>query len=106
MAPRGRPSRETVYQRFAAAVDELGRFGGLPTPSEARQIWDDIWHVEAHNSTALEGNTLVLRDASSSPLAASSGQLRVVKEHGRRGRRGPQVVMPLTAGRPGELSRA
>lgn len=62
MAPRGRPSRETVYQRFAAAVDELRRFGGLPTPSEARQIWDDIWHLEAHNSTALEGNTLVLRE--------------------------------------------
>lgn len=62
MASRGRPSRETVYQRFGAAVDELARFGGLPTPSEARQIWDDIWHLEAHNSTALEGNTLVLRE--------------------------------------------
>lgn len=62
MAPRGRPSRETIYQRFAAAIDELSRFGGLPTPSEARQIWDDIWHLEAHNSTALEGNTLVLRE--------------------------------------------
>jgi len=59
---RGRPSRETVYQRFAAAIEELGRFGGLPSPSEARQIWDDIWHLEAHNSTALEGNTLVLHE--------------------------------------------
>jgi Fic family protein len=62
MAMRGRPSRDTVYRRFAAAIAELGRFGGLPTPSEARQIWDDIWHLEAHNSTALEGNTLVLRE--------------------------------------------
>ncbi|MHB1710494.1 MAG: Fic family protein [Acidimicrobiales bacterium] len=62
MATRGRPSRETVYHRFAAAIDELGRFGGLPSPSEARQIWDDIWHLETHNSTALEGNTLVLRE--------------------------------------------
>lgn len=62
MATRGRPSRETVYQRFASAIDELGRFGGLPTPNEARQIWDDIWRLEAHHSTALEGNTLVLRE--------------------------------------------
>jgi Fic family protein len=59
---KGRPSRETVYQRFAAAVDELGHFGGLPIASEARQIWDDIWYLEAHNSTALEGNTLALRE--------------------------------------------
>lgn len=62
MASRGRPSRETVYQRFGTAVDELARFGGLLAPGEARQIWDDIWHLEAHNSTALEGNTLVLRE--------------------------------------------
>jgi hypothetical protein len=25
-------------------------------------IWDDIWHQEAHHSTALEGNPLVLRE--------------------------------------------
>lgn len=62
MASRGRPRRDLVYQRFAAAIDELSRFGGLPTPAEADQIWDDIWHLEAHNSTALEGNTLVLRE--------------------------------------------
>ncbi len=62
MPMRGRPSRDSVYRRFAAAIDELGRFGGLPRPGEARQIWDDIWHLEAHNSTALEGNTLVLRE--------------------------------------------
>ncbi len=34
----------------------------MPTPAEAASIWDDIWHLEAHNSTALEGNTLVLRE--------------------------------------------
>lgn len=60
--PPGRPSRETVYRRFAAAVAELKRFGGLPRPGEAAAIWDDIWHLEAHNSTAIEGNTLVLRE--------------------------------------------
>lgn len=60
--PRGRPSRETVYRRFAAAIAELQRFGGLPRRGEAEAIWDDIWHLEAHNSTAIEGNTLVLRE--------------------------------------------
>ncbi len=36
--------------------------GGLPTPTEADDIWSDLWHREAHNSTAIEGNTLVLRE--------------------------------------------
>jgi len=59
---RGRPSRDTVYRRLEASVAELHtRFGGLPTPEEASGIWSDIWHLEAHHSTALEGNTLVLR---------------------------------------------
>ncbi|GAA2760786.1 Fic family protein [Actinopolymorpha rutila] len=62
MAPKGRQRRETVYARFAAAADELRRFGGLPRPGAAEQIWDEIWHLEAHNSTAIEGNTLVLRE--------------------------------------------
>lgn len=59
---RGRPSRETVYRRLDGSVAELhARFGGLPTPEEASGIWSDIWHLEAHHSTALEGNPLVLR---------------------------------------------
>ena len=61
--PRGRPSRATVYQRLdAAAADLRDRLGGLPTPREAAGVWDGIWHLEAHHSTALEGNTLVLRE--------------------------------------------
>ncbi|MER5440507.1 Fic family protein [Streptomyces sp. NPDC002790] len=45
------------------AIRELqDRFGGLPTPTEAEDIWSDLWHEEAHNSTALEGNTLVRRE--------------------------------------------
>ena len=60
--PGGRPSRTTIFARFATALDELLQYGGLPTPAEATGIWDDIWHLEAHNSTALEGNTLVLRE--------------------------------------------
>lgn len=61
--PLGRPSRVTVYQRLEEAVVELReRLGGLPTPAEAEDIWSEIWHQEAHNSTAIEGNTLVLRE--------------------------------------------
>lgn len=60
---RGRPSRETVYARLETGVAELnGRLGGLPSPDESQFIWSDIWHLEAHHSTALEGNTLVLRE--------------------------------------------
>jgi Fic family protein len=60
---RGRPSRETIYRRLASALDELNeRFGGLPSPKESETVWSDIWHLEAHHSTALEGNTLVLRE--------------------------------------------
>lgn len=59
---RGRPARSVIYARFASAVDELENYGGLPSPQESRLIWDDIWHQEAHNSTAIEGNTLVLRE--------------------------------------------
>ncbi|WP_206670987.1 Fic family protein [Streptomyces sp. CB01881] len=63
MAGRGRPSRSTVYNRLTGALTELNeRFGGLPSPREAQEIWDDIWHQETHHSTALEGNTLVLRE--------------------------------------------
>ncbi|WP_240669697.1 Fic family protein [Actinoplanes solisilvae] len=29
---------------------------------EAEDIWADIWHQEAHNSTAIEGNTLILQE--------------------------------------------
>ena len=62
MPPRGRPRRADVYARFEAAAADLTRLGGLPSPIEAAGIWDDIWHLEAHNSTAIEGNTLILRE--------------------------------------------
>src|SRR5919109_434034 len=59
----GRPSREAIYQRLAALVSELqSRLGGLPSPEEAEGIWTDVWYQEAHNSTALEGNTLILKE--------------------------------------------
>ncbi len=60
---RGRPTREALHGRLAFMVDELkSRLGGLPSPDEAEGIWTDIWYQEAHSSTALEGNTLVLRE--------------------------------------------
>jgi Fic family protein len=59
----GRPPRTAVYQRLDEAVRELKeKLGGLPSPAEAEDIWSDIWHQEAHNSTAIEGNTLVLAE--------------------------------------------
>jgi Fic family protein len=59
--PGGRPSRSPIYARLDEAIGDLNkRFGGLPTPAEAEDIWNDLWHQEAHHSTALEGNTLVL----------------------------------------------
>jgi Fic family protein len=57
-----RVPRATLYQRLDAAFVELReRLGGLPNPAEAEPIWTTIWYEEAHHSTAIEGNTLVLK---------------------------------------------
>jgi fido (protein-threonine AMPylation protein) len=61
-ARRGRPSRGAVYERLRVQIGELReRLGGLPSPIEAEGIWRGIWLEEAHHSTAIEGNTLVLK---------------------------------------------
>ena len=57
----GRPSRSTLYARLGSCLEELQKMGGLPSPVEAEGLWDDVWAAEAHNSTAIEGNTLVLK---------------------------------------------
>jgi hypothetical protein len=58
----GRPSRAAVYERLRVQIGELReRLGGLPSPLEAEGIWHGIWLEEAHHSTAIEGNTLVLK---------------------------------------------
>src|SRR5919197_821677 len=64
MSPRGRgrPSRADVLRALDLAVEDLRSVGGLPLPLEAESIWEGIWHEEAHHSTAIEGNTLVLRE--------------------------------------------
>lgn len=61
-ARRGRPPHEAIYQRLRVQIGELReRLGGLPSPEEADGIWRGIWLEEAHHSTAIEGNTLVLK---------------------------------------------
>jgi Fic family protein len=51
-----------VYHRLHVQIGELReRLGGLPSPVEAKDIWRGIWLEEAHHSTAIEGNTLVLK---------------------------------------------
>lgn len=58
----GRPSRAQIYANLDRAFAELrDRMGGLPSPVEAEGIWTAIWFQEAHHSTAIEGNTLVLK---------------------------------------------
>ena len=59
---RGRPPRDVVYHRLETQIAEMwNRMGGLPSPIEAADIWKGIWYEEAHHSTAIEGNTLVLK---------------------------------------------
>ena len=61
--PRGRPTRQSIYDRLDEAIEDLrARMGGLPSPAEAEEIWAELWHQEAHHSTALEGNTLILNE--------------------------------------------
>lgn len=51
-----------MYERLRVQIGELReRLGGLPNPVEAEGIWRGIWLEEAHHSTAIEGNTLVLK---------------------------------------------
>lgn len=59
---RGRPSRTAVFDRLDTALAELRNIGGLPSPAENEEIWAGIWYEETHNSTALEGNTLILKE--------------------------------------------
>jgi fido (protein-threonine AMPylation protein) len=61
MGRRGRPSRAAILAAVDEGVVELGRIGGLPSPIENASIWEGIWTEEAHHSTAIEGNTLLLK---------------------------------------------
>ena len=59
---RGRPSRASVYAALDGAIAELNRIGGLPEADLSESIWAGIWYEESHNSTAIEGNTLKLKE--------------------------------------------
>lgn len=61
MPGRGRPGRSSVFAAVDEGVRELVRVGGLPSPGENAAIWEDIWSEEAHHSTAIEGNTMLLK---------------------------------------------
>ena len=57
-----RVSLEQRLRQFDIEITDLrDRLGGLPRADAARDIWHAIWLEEAHHSTALEGNTLVLK---------------------------------------------
>jgi prophage maintenance system killer protein len=62
LAPRGRPSRQSIFEDFDRAKAGLLEVGGLPRPEEAQAIWQGIWQEETHHSTAMEGNTMLLRE--------------------------------------------
>jgi Fic family protein len=62
VATRGRPPRSRYFEQFATALHDIERCGGLPLPDQARDTWKDLWHREVHHSTAIEGNTLVLKE--------------------------------------------
>jgi Fic family protein len=56
--PRGRPTRQQVFESLDEARRDLNIIGGLPEPTVFQDVWADIWIEETHNSTAIEGNTL------------------------------------------------
>lgn len=62
MSTTGRRTRSALYARLHLQIGELReQLGGLPAPPAAQAIWHDIWLDETHHSTAIEGNTLVLK---------------------------------------------
>lgn len=76
----GRLSRAQIYANLDRAFAKLReRMGGLPNPVEAEGIWTAIWYQEAHHSTAIEGNTLVLKQVErllAEGLAVGNKELR------------------------------
>jgi fido (protein-threonine AMPylation protein) len=57
----GRPSRQELLRSLDQARRDLEGIGGLPEPMVFQDVWAGIWTEETHHSTAMEGNTLRLR---------------------------------------------
>ena len=75
----GRPSRRSIYAALDQAMVDLQRIGGLPDPGVGSEIWDGIWYEETHHSTAIEGNTLILKQVRAlleRGLAVGNAELR------------------------------
>lgn len=61
--PRGRPTTEQLLARVDAEADLLrDRFGGLPHRLELDHVLREIWLLETHHSTAIEGSSLSPQD--------------------------------------------
>lgn len=61
--PRGRPTTEQLLDRVDSEVDVLRRlFGGLPHSLELDHVLREIWLLETHHSTAIEGSSLSPQD--------------------------------------------
>ncbi|MCJ7781526.1 MAG: Fic family protein, partial [Acidimicrobiia bacterium] len=61
--PGGRPTTEQLLARVDSEVGVLrDRFGGLPHSLELDHVLREIWLLETHHSTAIEGSSLTPRD--------------------------------------------
>lgn len=61
--PRGRPTTEQLLDRVDNEVAVLReRFGGLPHSLELDHVLREIWLLETHHSTAIEGSSLSEQD--------------------------------------------
>ena len=61
--PRGRPTTEQLLARVDSEVDVLRKpFGGLPHSLELDHVLREIWLLETHHSTAIEGSSLSAQD--------------------------------------------
>ena len=61
--PQGRPTTEQLLTRVDAEADLLReQFGGLPHRLELDHVLREIWLLETHHSTAIEGSSLTPQD--------------------------------------------